>query len=585
MSMRRLLPFLFAIAIACEPQTRDEKEVFITPFEISKGKSTATYDEAIEFYMELAREFPEINIQTIGETDSGYPLHIVTFNAEADFNFQKLAESKTIILINNGIHPGESDGIDATMMLYRDLAQQRVPPPENTILVTIPIYNVGGSLNRSAKTRVNQNGPANYGFRGNALNYDLNRDFIKCDSKNAKTFVQIFHLVQPDIFVDNHVSNGADYQYTLSHLFTQHNKLGKEMGGYLEEVFIPSLEKNMADAEWPLTPYVNIYNVPPDNGFTQFLDHPRYSTGYAALWNTFGLMIEGHMLKPYEERVKATYEFMRQLINFSQSEHEQIKSIRTSAATRHQDLNFYPIRWELDSTKSRKLQFKGYRADTLISEVTGMNRLKYNRDFPFTKEIPYYNNYIPVDSIEIPSAYILRKEWRSVMELLDLNGIEYYTIEKDTVMEVESYRITDFQTSTNPYEGHYPHFDTHVEKELVNQSFSAGDYLIPTDQTGIRYLLETLEPAAVDSFFNWNFFDTVLQQKEGFSAYVFEDLAIQLLESNKALRDSFELRKERDQIFQNDWHAQLQWIYERSEYYESAHRQYPVYRSLKKKAE
>ncbi len=579
--MKRFLPFLFSFLIACEPQTRDEKEDYITPFETSKGEETATYDEAIEFYMELAREFPEINIQTTGETDSGYPLHIVTFNSEADFNFQKLAESKTIILINNGIHPGESDGIDATMMLYRDLAQENIPPPEDAILVTIPIYNVGGALNRSAKTRVNQNGPENYGFRGNALNYDLNRDFIKCDSKNAKTFVQIFHLVQPDIFVDNHVSNGADYQYTLSHLFTQHNKLGKEMGGFLEEEFIPSMEKNMAEAEWPVTPFVNIYNVPPDNGFTQFLDHPRYSTGYAALWNTFGLMIEGHMLKPYEERVKATYEFLRQLVNFSQSKHERIKSLRTSAATRYQDWSFYPIRWELDSTKSRKLQFMGYRADTLISEVTGMDRLKYNRDFPFTKEIPYYNNYIPVDSVEIPSAYLVGKEWRSVMELLDLNGIEYYTIEQDTVMEVESYRIVDFQTSTYPYEGHYPHFDTHVEKELVTLSFSAGEFIIPTDQKGIRYLLETLEPVATDSFFNWNFFDTILQQKEGFSAYVFEDLAIQLLESNKTLRDSFELHKERDQIFQNDWHAQLQWIYERSEYYESAHRQYPVYRMLK----
>lgn len=580
--MKRLLLCFFALLIACETQTRGKKDNFITPFETSEGVETATYEETIEFYMELAREYPEINIQTIGETDSGYPLHIVTFNKEADFNFKKLAQSKTIILINNGIHPGESDGIDATMMLYRDLAQENISPPDNSIIVTIPIYNVGGSLNRASKTRANQKGPEKYGFRGNALNYDLNRDFIKCDSKNARTFVQIFHLVQPDIFVDNHVSNGADYQYTLTHLFTQHDKLGGEMGIFLEENFIPDLEKNMSDAGWPITPFVNIYHVPPDNGFSQFLDHPRYSTGYASLWNTLGLMIEGHMLKPYDERVKATYEFLLQLVSYSDREHDQIKSIRTSAATDYQEWIHYPIRWKLDSTRTRTLQFKGYRADTLISEVTGMNRLKYNRDFPYTKEIPYFNSYTPSDSIVIPSAYILGKEWQSVIDLMDLNGITYYTIEQDTVIEVESYRIKDYKTTTFSYEGHYPHFDTTVEKQLVNQSFSTGDYLIPTAQAGIKYLIETLEPTAVDSFFNWNFFDTILHQKEGFSPYVFEDLASELLESNGALRDSFILHKEKNEVFENDRHAQLQWIYERSEYYELAHMQYPVFRILNK---
>ena len=72
------------------------------------------------------------------------------------------------------------------------------------------------ALNRNSTTRTNQNGPESYGFRGNARNYDLNRDFIKSDTKNAKTFAQIFHLVQPDVFIDNHVSNGADYQYILN---------------------------------------------------------------------------------------------------------------------------------------------------------------------------------------------------------------------------------------------------------------------------------------------------------------------------------------------------------------------------------
>lgn len=577
--------YLFILSIllllACESETEDKTENYTTPFELSDGTESATYEQAIELYMELAKEFPQVHIQTIGETDSGFPLHFVTYNKDAEFNYQKLAEEKTVILVNNGIHPGESDGIDASLLLFRDLAVEKLAPPENVVLITIPVYNIGGALNRSQKTRVNQNGPAVQGFRGNARNYDLNRDFIKADTKNSRTFSEIFHLVQPDIFVDTHVSNGADYQYTVSHLFTQPDKLGGKAGEFLEEKMIPDLESRMEIMGQSVTPYVNIFNKPPDNGFSQFLDHPRYSTGYAALWNAFGLMIETHMLKPYDKRVKATYDFISAILDFAQAEHEQIKSIRQAARTRHQQWSSYPVKWALDSTKYRKLNFEGFRADTIPSSITGKNRLKYRQDEPFTREIAYYNSYSPLDSVAIPEAYVISKEWEEVIDLLSLNRVGFSELQNDTIMEVESYRIGAYKTYPNSYEGHYPHYETEVESSKVRRQFQQGDILVPTDQYGIRYILEVLEPMAPDSFFNWNFFDPILQRKEGFSPYVFEDLANEILESNTVLRDSFYARKERDKTFNDDAQAQLNWIYRQSDYYERSHLQYPVYRIMK----
>ena len=184
--------FIFTLLLvlffsSCKTEQEDEATSFPTHFETSNGTETATYLQVVDFYIQLAKEFPEINIQTIGETDSGHPLHVVTYNTDGDFNFQKISKGKAIILINNGIHPGESDGIDATMLLYRDLAVGKIIAPKNTVLVTIPIYNIGGALNRNSTTRANQNGPKTYGFRGNARNYDLNRDFIKTDTKNIST--------------------------------------------------------------------------------------------------------------------------------------------------------------------------------------------------------------------------------------------------------------------------------------------------------------------------------------------------------------------------------------------------------------
>ncbi len=175
------------------------------------------------------------------------------------------------MLILNGIHPGEPDGIDASMMFLKDILINRDKNPEynNLLLSIIPIYNIGGALNRNSTSRVKQVGPESYGFRGNAQNYDLNRDFIKMDTKNSFAFVEIFQLIKPDVFIDTHVSNGADYQYNLIHLSTQHNKLPQDLDDYLIEEMIPDMEERMTNLKNEPIPYVNVFNKTPDEGFSR----------------------------------------------------------------------------------------------------------------------------------------------------------------------------------------------------------------------------------------------------------------------------------------------------------------------------
>ncbi|MFC5196301.1 M14 family metallopeptidase [Bizionia hallyeonensis] len=559
-------------------QAQSKKDDFITVFEASNGTETATYYQTIQYYSDLANAFPQIQLQAIGKTDSGEPLHIVTFNVDAKFSFETIRENKRVLLINNGIHPGESDGIDATMMLFRDMAKGKIPAPKNTVVVTIPIYNVGGSLNRNSGTRANQNGPKAYGFRGNAQNFDLNRDFIKNDTENAKTFAQIFHLVKPDVFIDNHVSNGADYQYVLTHLFTQHNKLGGELGSYLQNTIMPALEADLQKKDWDITPYVNVFNQVPEIGFSQFMDYPRYSTGYTALWNVIGMMVETHMLKPYKPRVEGTYELMRSMIAITEREGDHISKLRQAAFEAFKNQKMYPLDWEVDTTKSTTLNFKGFEGNTITSEVTGKERLKYDRNKPFEKPVAYQNYFKPTVDVAVPKAYIIPQGWHSVIDLLKGNGVQMNRFEKDTTLAVESYKIADFETRKSPYEGHYQHYKTSVTASENNLLFRKGDYWISTNQNAVRYLVETLEPQAPDSFFNWNFFDTILQKKEGFSPYVFEDTASELLASNSELKAEFEAKKQAEPEFSNNWYAQLNWLYERSNNYEPAYLQYPVYR-------
>src|SRR5690606_21017260 len=192
------------------------------------------------------------------------------------------------LLINNGIHPGEPDGIDATMMLMRDLATGKITIPKNVVVDAIASYNISGMLNRGSFSRANQNGPEEYGFRGNARNYDLNRDFIKTDTKNSRSFQQIFHWLKPDVFIDNHVSNGADYQYTFTYISTNKERLGDKLGSYLNNEMQKTLLRQLQKNGFLSVPYVNIHNDVPDTGFPVFMDSPRYATGYTSLFNVIG---------------------------------------------------------------------------------------------------------------------------------------------------------------------------------------------------------------------------------------------------------------------------------------------------------
>ena len=576
--MRKVLSILVLIVCWNHSAGQTSKD-FETHFEKSNGLETATYQQTIKFYYNLAEVYPEISIKAIGETDSGEPLHLVTLNLDAVFDFSKIKEhDKRILLINNGIHPGESDGIDATMMLIRDIVQGKIEAPKKTVLATIPIYNIGGSLNRNSTTRTNQNGPKEYGFRGNARNYDLNRDFIKCDTKNARTFARIFHLVKPDVFIDNHVSNGADYQYTLTHVFTQHNKMGNDLGDYIHTEIMPTLKQKLLEKNWDITPYVNVFNQVPEEGFSQFMDYPRYSTGYATLFNCLGVMVETHMLKPYKQRVEGTYELMKSMIDITEEQGDKISELRNSALANFQSKKTYPLDWIMDTTKKTTLNFKGFEGHFIESKITGANRLKYDRTKPFTKKISYQNYFKPSLEVKIPDAYIIPQGWHNVIDLLKLNAVKMHVLKRDSTITVESYKIEDYKTREMPFEGHYLHYKVTVSKNNQNITFKKGDVIIKTAQPSFRYIIETLEPQAPDSFFNWNFFDTILQQKEWVSPYVWEDLALKILDKNPKLKVEFEEKKKNEKDFADQWYAQLDWIHKQSKYYEKAHLQYPIYR-------
>ncbi len=580
--------FLASLLLTASLMTTAPTPPLVTPFERDPAhNTTATYAECLAFYKDLAAAYPAaVQLRAAGPTDSGQPLHEVVLSADGTFEpAASRAQGRPILFIQNGIHPGEPEGIDASMMLARDLLRdkQTLALLAKVTVVIVPVYNVDGMLNRNSTTRVNQDGPRAYGFRGNARHLDLNRDYVKQDSRNARSFAALFQKWRPEVFVETHTSNGADYQYTMTLIATQHNKLAPALGSYLQQNLLPALYAGMEKKHWPMTPYVDFEGETPESGLRAFLESPRYSTGYAALFNSIGFMPETHMLKPFGPRVRSTYDLLRTYLETVAAQAPALLAARAAADQALATQTQFPLAWEVENTPTTTVQFRGYEAGHKPSAVSGQPRLYYDRARPYTRPVPYYNTARATATAAAPVAYAIPAAWGEVLDNLRRNGVVLRELTQPLTGPAETYTIEDYKTTPRPYEGHYLHSQTKLAtRNQKPETLPPGTYLAVLAEQGpaTRYLVEALEPQAIDSFFAWGFFDSVLQQKEHFSDYVFEDLAAELLAKDPVLRQQFEAAKKADSILAASGPRQLDWVYQHSPYAEPGYRRYPVLRWL-----
>lgn len=545
---------------------------------------TVSWEEAIRMYEWMDQEYREASLVEVGMTDAGKALHLFIISRDQLFTpAQARAAGKTILFINNGIHPGEPCGIDASLKLAEGLLSGSDPYSEfleNTVLVIVPIFNIGGALNRGSYHRVNQNGPLEHGFRGNARNLDLNRDFIKLDSRNTQSLTAALREWKPDLFVDTHTSNGADYPYVITLINSHKQRHQPAQEAFLEKQVKPFLFESMKATPYEMSPYVWSYKQTPDNGIIAFLDYPRYTSGYTSLYNTLSFTVETHMFKPFSDRVLSTWHLLREMLRFSNNYRDEIKEAKELAWEEKMASTEFVLQWELDTSRYEMIPFKGYKAKTKASKVTGHDRLWYDRSETWEKDIPYYHFFKASTTASVPQYYIIPYAWSEVIERLQLNKVDMTMLEGDTVLDVEVSYIENYKTTEHPYNGHYWHHDVEIRKTREVITFRAGDWIIPTGQEAIEYLVQTLDPQAYDSFFSWNFFDEVLFRNEYFSPYIFEESAWLLLQSDDALAAEFKRKQESDSAFAANPYLQLRYIYEHSPWSEPTYRRYPVCRSL-----
>jgi hypothetical protein len=463
------------------------------------------------------------------------------------------------------------------MLLIRNAVTGQSALPNQTVLVVIPAFNVGGMRERSPFCRVDQNGPEEFGARGNSQNLDLNRDFMKADALETRSLLGLMERIQPDVLIDNHVSNGADYQHVMTLLTTQPDKLGGPMGRYLREELTGPIYARMRDRGWDMVPYVNHWGHTPEDGWEVFLEGGRFLSGYAALRGIFSYVPETHMLKPYKDRVYATLALNEELIRLHAEKRLAVKAVRDSQVDYWRAVDRIPVDWKVAKGIVDAVGFDGYRSGYKPSAVSGKPRLYYDRSKPYQTKVSFQGYAEPSAWTQVPAAWVVSGGWHDAVARLQAHGVEMRRLKRDTAVRVELCWVRNYTVGPQPYEGHFLLRSLEVERDTAEVVLRAGDWWISSDQPARRYLAEALEPLAPDGLLVWGFFNSILQQKEGYSDYVFEDTAAEWLKANPSVRAALEAKRATDSAFAEDGGAQLRWVFEQSPFFEARYRRVPVF--------
>lgn len=554
----------------------------LTPYEQGNHNQTTTWADCVAWYEMLAQRFPAVlRFAQIGVSDMGVPIHAGVVSSDGVFDRAAIkAAGRPVFFNNNGIHPGEPEGVDACMALVRDFCTepQRLAALGRTVFLFIPLYNVDGSLNRNNSSRVNQDGPESFGFRGNSRHLDLNRDFVKCDTLTARVFNEHFTAWDPDVMVDTHTSNGADYSYTMTLIHTQADKLGGSLGPFLRDTMLPAMFDVMEQRGWPTCPYVNPVQDSPDHGIAEFLETPRFSTGYAALHHTIGFMPETHMLKSFAARYDSMRALVETALDFTVQHGATIAALRRVDRANFKEAARLPVHWSMDEANPSSFNFKGYAAVYSPSILGDYTRLSYDRSAPWERQIAYYNSFPADIEVPAPKAYIVPQQWREAIERLQWNGVQMERLSADETRSVDYYHVVSVSSRANAYEGHMFHDEVVLERRTDTLPVRAGDYLVTLDQDQARYAVEMLEPQGHDSFFRWGLFNSVLEKKEAYSDYVFEDHAAELLRDEPELKTKFAAWKAANPSLLTNQNAVLDFIFANCERYrEPEWSRYPVF--------
>ncbi len=490
---------------------------------------------------------------------------------------------KAVILIQSGIHSGEIEGKDTALMLVRDMTVTKrfAGWLDKAIFVVIPVFNVDGHEHPSAYHRPSQNGPKFTGLRANAQRLNLNRDYIKADTPEMRAWLRLFNAWMPDFLFDNHVTDGADFQYDVTFDIAHNQDLADPAGAWVRDLYLPSLEKRMAADGHVMAPYGGLRTVGGKREFFGDVFSPRFSHLYAAAQNRPSLLVETHSLKAAKTRAWAHYDIMRHSIDIVVEDPQKLRRAVREAdremMARAGDRTAAPVYLAGKvSDKSRPVVYHGLKIGPYKSEVTGAMVTRYLAE-PDDIETVLHDQIDTTVEAQMPLGYLIPEAWKALADELALHGVEMERTAKARDEEFETYRFSGTKFASAPFEGRVMvDFEAKLVKEKIE--IPAGSYWVPLKQRRARLILSMLEPQAPDSLARWGFCDAVFEGREGVGEYLSEPIARRMMSDSPELRKQFEDRVASDAEFAGDRRARIAWWMERSGYAAGDGGRYPIVR-------
>lgn len=554
---------------------------WITPAEKSDFRTTPSYEETSAWLRKLVAAAPEqLQMISLGKSAEGRDIWMIVASHQTQSTAVALRKSdKPTILAQGGIHAGEIDGKDAGLMLLRDMTVRGTKRDllKRANFLFVPIFNVDGHERTSPFGRVNQRGPESMGWRTNSKNLNLNRDYTKVDTPEMAAMIRALNQWQPQLYLDLHVTDGSDYQYDIT--FGSNGATGHSpaIAAWLQKVFTPAVTNELT-AMGHIPGSTDVANwidaTDPSKGIKGWMADPRFSNGYGDVRHLPTVLLENHSLKPYEQRVLGTYVFLERAIRAAASGAAALRhAIETDRNARAPSI---PLAWDIDpNAPIDTIEYKAIESRTIPSAISGAKRIEFNGK-PVTLKIPYQHaDHISV-SVARPKAYWIPPAWNDVVERLQLHGIQVERIKEPRDVKVTMYRLEQAKPQEEqPFEGHIQMTAKPVAVPRT-EHYAAGSVRVSTDQPLGDLAAILLEPLSPDSFYQWGFFDQVLQQTEYIEGYILEPMAEQMLAADPKLADEFRKKLATDSAFRASPKDRLRWFYLKTPFADERWKLYPV---------
>jgi hypothetical protein len=556
-----------------------------TVAERSGFQRTGRYDEVIALCGAFARTYPDaVRCDSFGTSAQGRPMQRLVVTRSGAFTPAAAAATRLpVVLVQGGIHAGEIDGKDAGFLLLRELLEGRAAPGvlDRVVLVFVPVFNVDGHENFRAWNRPNQRGPEEMGFRATAQRYNLNRDYMKADSREMRAMLGLVRAWDPLVTLDLHVTDGAQFRHDVS-ITGEPVHVGdmalRKAGLALRDGIAARLREQGA---LPVTFYPSLDRMDePASGFVDSVYPPRFSHGYFPLRNRLGILVETHSWRTYPERVRTTRNAVLDAIELTAAHAAEWQALAAGADARAKRLGGEPVALDYRATEEvRTIDFLGYAYTRTPSEVSGAPMTRYDETTPEVWRVPLRDQLVPDTVVTAPAAgYLVPVAWVPLVQpWLDVHGIAYQRVESAREVRGWRFHATEVAFAPGSMEGHQrAAIEGAWQREVV--PVLPGALFVPIAQPLARLVVHVLEPQAPDSIAAWGGFNNVFERKEYMEPYVAEAEARRMLAADPALKAGFETRLREDPGFAASPRARLDFFYRRHEAWDRGFNVYPVLR-------